>query len=515
MARVRIDGNTMAAARNAAKKREAAEYRDTDAPGLAIVVKSGTARFSIVTKSWKRNIGPVAVFGPDDLPTLRALVPKVKKAIDEGADPKPLIDEVVGGERDIELAEHKAGVKAGEWTWEMMRDEFIAHSKDTAAHRSYTNHVSALGTNPKGPLHKDFEHLLGKPVKSITPNDLATVTRNILQRGKQKENASKVTNYSQARQTHASIQAVFAWATDPSNQGRSGLTMNIARLIRMPKKPKQEARDLNPEEVLQARLVNPKQIWTFVDPWCKQDRLTKDCSRAALMLQALTGQRIATVLRSMKAQFIRVHGRPWSYVWALGPDKMGAWRALPLPEVASWVIYHQLKRTRDDNKYLFPQLRRGKGKPDRNGHLSDSTISDVTDRGRAKGGPLPSTFKGSHDLRRAFTTHLGDWSKFGFAGKDSVEKITHRNEGAESVSQAVYNLSPELREKFKVLQAYQTLLLKSYDPKWDGSLRIYEDLEDEVEFHETYREESEEWFSELREAAAANFDPKDDRDPDD
>lgn len=200
-----------------------------------------------------------------------------------------MIAEVVGGEHDIEKAENKAGVKAGEWTWEIMRDAFLEHQKETAAYKSFRNNISVLGTDPNGALHKDFEPLAGVPAKSITPNDLAAVTRNNIQRGKLKSDATRTTNYPQARLTHAAIQAVFSWATHPDC-----LTLNIARLVRAPKRPKLKARDLRPEDIVQAPLATPKQIYTFVFHWCYHDKLTKDCSRAALMLQALTGKRIAT-----------------------------------------------------------------------------------------------------------------------------------------------------------------------------------------------------------------------------
>lgn len=515
MARVRIDGNTMAAAKNAAKKKETVEYRDTDAPGLAIRVKSGTAFFWCLTETFKKQIGPVAYFTPEDLPTIRALIPKIKHAKKEGIDPSNLIAEVVGGEKDVEKAEHKAGVKAGEWTWEVMRDKFLEHLKETGASKSYSNNISALGTDPKGALYDDFRPLHGMPVKSITPNDLAAVTRNIILRGRAKENARKDALYPQARLTHAAVQAVFAWATHPDNQHDSGLTLNLARLIKAPKRPKLEAKDLRPEDIIQAPLVTPKQIFQFGIRFCYDDPITKDCSRAALLLQILTGQRIATVLRSFKGQFIRTPDRPWAYVWALGPDKMGGFRALPLPEVASSVVYGQLKRTREDNRYLFPQLKKGKGRDNRDGHLSDSTISDVTDRGRAAKGPLPKSFKGSHDFRRAFTTHLAEWKSFDFDAKESVELVTHRNEGAESVSQAVYNMNPLLREKFKVLKAYQDLLFKSVDPKFDGDYSNYE-LEDAQEYEAMIGAQlGEEYFEDMRAEMEASHDPDADTDPDD
>jgi hypothetical protein len=64
MATVRIDGNVMSAAKNAAKKSDAIEHRDTDAPGLAIRVKSGTAFFWCVTERFKVSIAPVGYFTP-------------------------------------------------------------------------------------------------------------------------------------------------------------------------------------------------------------------------------------------------------------------------------------------------------------------------------------------------------------------------------------------------------------------------------------------------------------------
>ncbi|MBD8663014.1 hypothetical protein IFT59_07080 [Rhizobium sp. CFBP 8752] len=514
MVAVKIDGNTMQSAQKAAKRGEAIEYRDKEAPGLAIRVKSGTAYFWCVTSTFKVSIAPVGYFQPDQLDGIRALIPRLKHIKKEGGEPKHLVAEFVGGERDVEKAENKAGLRAGEWTWEAMRDAFLEHLKDTGASKSYSNNLSALGTDPNGALHDDFKTLHGMPVKSITPNELAAVTRSIIQRGKLKEKATKRTNYPQARLTHAAIQAVFAWATNPENQDASGLKLNIARLVRMPKAPKMEAKDLRPEDIVKAPLASPKLIAKFAFQWSVHDPITKDCTRAALVLQLLTGQRIATVLRSFKGQFIRTPGKPWAFVWALGPDKTGSYRALPLPEVASSIVFDQLKRARDDNRYLFPQLRKGKGRPDRDGHLSDSTTADVTDRARAVGGSLPRTFKGSHDFRRAFTSHLGDWKALGFDDKESVELVTHRNEGAESVSQAVYNLNPLLREKYKVLRTYQDLLIKAADPKFDGDYSMYA-LEDAFEYEQLIDQHNEEYFDDIRAEMERNYDPSADKDPDD
>ncbi|CAN7327039.1 tyrosine-type recombinase/integrase [Neorhizobium tomejilense] len=512
MARVRIDGNTMAAAKNAAKKRESVEYRDTDAPGLAIRVKSGTAFFWCMTEHFKVSIAPVAYFTPEQLPTIRALIPKIKHAKKEGLDPTHLIAEVVGGEHDVELAENKAGLKDGEWSWEMLRDAYLEHVKKTLSHRSYTNAVSSLGVTEGGPIYHDFKPLLKMPIKSITPDDLKDVIDRMIERGRDKKDATKSTNYPQAILTYSAIRTCFSWAA--KERKRSGLSANIAKLVDRPTMPTQDARDINPDTLVKARLASPKVLYRFAYHWMHEDRITKDCSKAALQLQMLTGQRIATVLRSFKKQFVRTPRKPWAYVWALGPDKMGAFRAIPLPELASSVVYEQLKRTREDNKFLFPQLKKGKGKDNRDGHLSDSTISDVTDRARAEGGPLPKTFAGSHDLRRAFTTHLGDWTRFGFASEKSVELVTHRNEGAESVSQAIYNLNPLLREKFKVLRAYQELLLRSYDPKFDGDYSPWE-LEDAFEYEKMLAEHSEEYFDVMRAEMEGNFDPTADHDPDD
>lgn len=88
MARLRIDGNVMQSAPKAAKRRETAEYRDTVAPGLAIRVKSRTAFFWCITAEFKKQIAPVGYFQPDQLATLRALIPKIKHAVKEGEAPR-------------------------------------------------------------------------------------------------------------------------------------------------------------------------------------------------------------------------------------------------------------------------------------------------------------------------------------------------------------------------------------------------------------------------------------------
>lgn len=108
---------------------------------------------------------------------------------------------------------------------------------------------------------------------------------------------------------------------------------------------------------------------------------------------------------------------------------------------------------------MFPQIKRAKGLTTTDGFISYSAVKNVYEKARAAGGPLPDTFAGTHDFRKAFTTHLTEWKRLGFDAKTSVETVTHSNEGRESVSQRIYNYDDLLAEKFKVLRAYEKMVV--------------------------------------------------------
>lgn len=73
------------------------------------------------------------------------------RAIDaDGGDPAAFLKEALRA-ASVEEAQAKAGVKAGEWTWENLRDTYLAYVKANKAADTYRGYRSALGaaTNSK------------------------------------------------------------------------------------------------------------------------------------------------------------------------------------------------------------------------------------------------------------------------------------------------------------------------------------------------------------------------------
>lgn len=456
MVQVLIDGNTMRAARQAAKRGEKVDFRDTGTPGLAIRVKSKTPYWYWITDTTKAQIAPMETFGAEDIVQLRALIQRLKQAVKDGLDPKLLIAEfVVAHEKNLDDVVHKAGVRAGEWTWPDLRDAYLEYVKANLSGKTHQGHRNALGYRP-GVLQTDFEPMNSLPVKSITEDHIQAVLDNIMQRGEFRGD-----NWQQARLTHQAIRGAFKWATG-EGKGKSKLSRNVALLVRTPKKPTLDPTDVRSKATATPILATPLELHNFAFQWMPEQKSIHDRVYWALLIQMLTGQRIASVLLAHDIEFVPVTGRPWRYVWALGPDKMGAYRLLPLPDVCSYFVHkakHADRKGREENKFMFPQIKRAKGLTTTDGFISYSAVKNVYEKARAAGGPLPDTFAGTHDFRKAFTTHLTEWKRLGFDAKTSVETVTHSNEGRESVSQRIYNYDDLLAEKFKVLRAYEKMVV--------------------------------------------------------
>ncbi|MEM5474501.1 hypothetical protein WNZ14_22485 [Hoeflea sp. AS60] len=465
MVKVHINDRTITAARSAAKKREVLEYRDQETHGLMLRVRNGQCLWFWATRDGKTSLCRLDTFQDDELGKLRALVKQLKLEVKADRDPKVLINAFVhSGGADIQKSVEVAGVAAGEWTWEMMRDRFLEYANDNLSKATYDDYRKSIGAYEKGIVAKDFKALHGMPIKSIRPSDISAVLLSIQDRGKSK---GKGGNWNQMRHTHAAIRAAFKWVTSPEVYKDSQLEMNVAVMVPVPKRPTQDATDVRAKATFTAILASPIQLHNFAFKWLTSDYECDPSIVHAIRLQLLTGQRIETVLSAHKSEFVRTPGRPWRYVWALGPDKMAAYRLLPLPDVASYVVHEMLTDEAlsvPENVYLLPPLRPDKGKSDdrSKGHLSYSAIKNAIGAARKKDGPLPTTFKGSHDHRKAFTTHMDDWTSLGFVSHKSVETVTHKNEGRDSVSQAIYNYDEKLKEKFKVLQTYENMILYAH-----------------------------------------------------
>lgn len=483
MVKILIDGNVMNAARRAAKKGEQIEYRDTLMPGLAIRVKSATPYFWWLNKNKRLQICPMSTFTPDDLQILRGLIPVLKKAHSEGEDLKSIVDQVVArGEKNPEDARktihEKREVEDGNgWTWKMARDKYLESLKAENRNKSYSNNVSALGYHEGGQIGKDFTELLDMPMKSIQVKDLSAVLKRIRERGKKSNPDNPNAGIPAAILCYSGIQAVFKFSASSENSSKSGLEQNIARLLEKPKKVGFDKNDPKARAAAIPMLVSVKQLRKLLtkDLWHEDIR---EPYRRAIYLQALTGQRIQTVLSAHKNDFVRVGECRWDYVWRLGPDKMGAFRLLPLPKIASYAVFQSMVASREDNMYLFPQLRKRFASDEDDGSMHYSVIKDTLNSIKDAGTSLPADFAGTHDFRRAFITHLSSkWREFGFDTKDDIELITHKNEGRDTVAQSVYNKDDFIKQKYRVLEAYQDLI---FDIKHPDDLRVFDFYDEEA-----------------------------------
>ncbi len=464
MVRVKIDGNTMHAAAGAASRGEDVEYRDTETPGLSLRVHRGRCYWYWTRRDGKTKISEMKAFKAKEVDFLRKLVPKMRAMLADGKNPKLIVDEVLAGDRDIESAENKAGVKEGEWAWEDLRDKYLEHVQKTLKAKTFQGHRNALAHMSASKLEPAFKAIAGKPIKSITAKQLMAVVQSILDRG----------HYDQARLTHAALRGAFKWGF---TQEEAQLEVNVAVMAPAPKRPSVRKDQVSAKVAVARRIASPGEIGKFAFWWLWDSYEGHKRTKRAMQLQVLTGQRSASVIQAHRSEFHRTQGRPWKYVWALGPDKTGSYRLLPLPDVASFVVHHALEIPREgqeDNVYLFPQVKRAKGKQSLDGHLSyEATRNSWDECRKSKDGPLPSDFDGGHDFRRAFITHLSDWKSLGFESKQSVEMVTHFNEGRTTVAQKIYDFDEHLAEKFKVLQAYERMLL------WSGQGRAFDEEEHE------------------------------------
>lgn len=76
-------------------------------------------------------------------------------------------------------------------TWDQARDNFLAWVKENRAADTHRGYKSSLGAIEKSPLHNDFEPMNGKPLASVTLEDMVIVRENIIERGR-KDGSAKI-----------------------------------------------------------------------------------------------------------------------------------------------------------------------------------------------------------------------------------------------------------------------------------------------------------------------------------
>lgn len=453
MASENFDGNTLRKAQNYLRKDQTGLFRDSQTAGLALRVYKTKASWMMILRDGKWTIAPFEMFTAEDIPALRQLVVEARQLLKEGREPQELFD-AFREQRDVDLAKNKAAVVHGLGkTWEEVRDAYLSWAKDNKKEDTVRGYKSALGWTKGSVLERDFEPLHGKPVASITTQDLVHVRSNIVDRGRG-EDGGKIR---QANLTVAALKACFKWYLNQRGSTiKSSPAQDLGKAserVRKIKKSADEERTFTQDEI--GLLIYGLEF------------STNPAARLCLMLQLLTGQRRMTVCVAHKADFVSTDAYPM--LWRLD-DKVDAWRVLPLPPTARQIVEQAASLSRSDNVFLFPQQRPARAGDPMDGHLNERTVSTVIEEMRVKGGMLenlpftPST----HSLRRAFiTTMTTKMSNFDLEGvqmrPEDVDRITHRNEGRSSTASAVYDKNAYLDAKLQILEFWEQWCLEGYD----------------------------------------------------
>lgn len=452
MASENFDGNTLRKAQNYLRKDQTGLFRDSQSPGLALRVYKTKASWMMILRDGKWTIAPFEMFAAEDIPALRQLVVEARQLLKESREPQELFD-AFREQRDVELAKNKAAVVHGIGkTWEEVRDAYLDWAKDNKKEDTVRGYKSALGWTKGSVLERDFEPLHGKPVASITTQDLVHVRSNIVDRGKG-EDGGKIR---QANLTVAALKACFKWYLNQRGSTiKSSPAQDLGKAserVRKIKKTADEERTFNQDEI--GLLIYGLEF------------STNPAARLCLMLQLLTGQRRMTVCVAKKTDFISTED--YSMVWRLD-DKVDAWRVLPLSPTAEGAVKQAFALSRADNDYLFPQQRPAREGGLMDGHLNERTVSALIEDLRAPGGMLanlPFTPK-THSLRKAFiTTMATKMANFDIDGvqmrPEDVDRITHRNEGRSSTASAVYDKNAYLDAKLQILNFWEQWCLEGY-----------------------------------------------------
>lgn len=457
----RIDGNTLRKVRNMMKAGTEAKVFDEECSGLAIrTYKSGKATWCILTRDWKFTLGDLSLFGGDRVDALREAVATARRMKADGKNPEAFLKSFVGG-ADVQRASHDAATSSGDMeTWEQARDRYLEAILEDNARDTHRSYRSAIGAVPGSPLEKDFEPVHGKPIASVTRDDLIAVRDNIHKRGK---NAGPGALIRQANFSLAVIKAFMKW-----QMGRGGnpLASNPAVEITAVKKTAgRGGKDFKGIVGVSAahRAMNQRELGLVIRGL---EDYTNVPARTATLLQLMTGQRRMTICEARKAAF---EDHPeYGMTWTL-EDKTRSWRILPLPPTAEAAVRAAMSLTRSDNPYLFPQQRERQAGQGRDGHMNERTMSEVLEEMRAPGGilhGLPFNVS-THKLRKAFVSRMsGSMHKYRIGDQQLTEKhiemITHLDEGREGTASQVYDLNPHLGIKWAILSEWEQWVLEGY-----------------------------------------------------
>lgn len=463
-----FSGHTLTKVKNQIKKGVSAAivYRDQDTTGLAIKVTKTGASWYYSTRDTNLQIAPFSHFGLDDLPMLRELVVKIKKAAKAGQPIETLVKSFAAG-HSVQDAEHLHDIATGQGvTWEVGRDLYLEWCGRNRSPDTARGAKSALGATPG--LHDDFEPIHGKPLAAILTRDLAQVRDNIVARcteraieQQQARGTSKkdvVSGIRQADLTVSTLKAAFKYFV---NKKQFNLDRNpAADLSKCLERPTEIA---GKDKFRALTQIEIGALWEALEA-CPNETV-----RGVLKLQLLTGQRRTTPTIALQSAF-QFDSGAYDCVWGL-EDKSHHWRKLALPPLAASIVRHALRMATNnpDSKHLFPKQRPKKQGDTMEGHINVRTVSDGIEEMRKPGGvfELMPFNVSTHDLRKAFVSLVGPkMSQFILRGRpmdaEEVEMITHKNEGRESVAQLVYDKNSYLDVKLEILTWWQEYVLEGH-----------------------------------------------------
>ncbi|UWU22998.1 hypothetical protein N2601_08650 [Rhizobium sp. CB3060] len=463
-----FSGHTLTKVKNQIKKGVSAAvvYRDQDTTGLAIKITKTGASWYYSTRDTNLQIAPFSHFGLDDLPMLRELVVKIKKAAKAGQPIEILVKSFAAG-HSVQDAKHLHDVATGQGvTWEVGRDlylEWCGRNRNPDTARGYK---SALGATPG--LHDDFAPIHGKPLAAILTRDLAQVRDNIVSRcteraieQHQARDTSRKDVVSGIRQADLTVSALKAAFKHFVNKKQFNLDRNpAADLSKCLERPTEIA---GKDKFRALTQIEIGALWEALEA-CPNETV-----RGVLKLQLLTGQRRTTPTIALQSAF-QFDSGAYDCIWGL-EDKSHHWRKLALPPLAANIVRHALRMATNnpDSNHLFPKQRPKKQGDTMEGHINVRTVSDGIEDMRKPGGvfELMPFNVSTHDLRKAFVSIAGPkMSQFILRGRpmdaEEVEMITHKNEGRESVAQLVYDKNSYLDVKLEILTWWQEYVLEGH-----------------------------------------------------
>jgi integrase len=449
-----IDGNSLRRAANVAAARGDLMLRDKLTPGLAIRIQKGSAAWFLITRDTRISLGPLGSFGRDKIDLLRETVGKARAMLDRGEDPKPFL-RAFATSHNAEKATADADVATGRaMRWEALRDAYLAWAKENRREDTYRTYRSALGAVVGSPLESDFEPLVGRPATSISAHDLRLVRNRILKRG-QDASRRQVGNVRQATLTLAALKAAFGWAVE--NYELTGLTANPSVEVKPVQAPKARAKDDVDDEDLanrNRRVLTLEEIGTLMNAL---DTWHNNGARIALVLQLMTGQRRKTIVEARKRNFMKTED--YGLLWYIGPDKSGKYRVLPLPALAESAVEAAKMAARGDSPWLFPQQRLRRAGDAGDGHMAERMINEILENFRKPGRPVASApFLATHDLRRAFVTHVGRRLRDLGLPEGATELVTRGDEGRVGLDARTYDLDVRMPEKWSMLKEWERLV---------------------------------------------------------